>query len=155
MRISQLGMQTQNIIGYPRWYPTTHLPIFNGVIFQRSTIKQTDIIDGMSHTFFCGEKYLNPDSYYDGTDSGDSGPLVQGYDWDIVRLANKDWIPFRDRRGFGAWSWYFGSAHSSAFNMACCDGAVHAISYDIDATAWTRLGGRNDKGIIDSSKVTW
>lgn len=128
---------------------------FNGVIFQRSTIKVKDIIDGQSHTFLCGEKYLCPDNYFNGMDSGDSGPMFQGYDWDIVRLTNSSWPPYRDRRGFGTWSWLFGSAHPATFNMACCDGAVHALNYDIDVNAWTRLGGRNEKGVIDSSKVSW
>lgn len=127
----------------------------NGVSYARSMVKQKDVIDGLSHTFFCGEKYLNPDSYYDGTDTGDNGPMFQGYDWDNCRLTNYTWMPMRDRRGFGNWSWYFGSAHPVSFNMACCDGSVHALNYDIDKDAWTRLGGRNDRGVIDSSKVSW
>jgi hypothetical protein len=39
--------------------------------------------------------------------------------------------------------------------MALCDGSVHGISYDIDPKTWMNLGGRNDKGIIDSSKLAW
>jgi hypothetical protein len=34
-------------------------------------------------------------------------------------------------------------------------GSVHALGYDIDKDAWARLGGRNEKGIIDSSKISW
>jgi hypothetical protein len=132
-----------------------HDDYFNGVIYQRSNIKVKDILDGQSHTFLCGEKYLTPDNYFNGMDSGDSGPMFQGYDWDIVRLTNKDWMPYRDRRGFGTWSWLFGSAHPATLNMACCDGSVHAISYDIDEKPWTRLGTRNQKDVIDSSKVSW
>ena len=45
--------------------------------------------------------------------------------------------------------------HPLTFNMACCDGAVHSLSYDIDPATYAKLGGRNDKGVIDSSKVTW
>jgi hypothetical protein len=147
-----VGPDSYSTIATWSWIPDN---LFNGVIFQRSAIKQTDVIDGMSHTFLCGEKYLNPDSYFDGTDPGDSGPMFQGYDWDIVRLANATWVPYRDRRGFGIWGWYFGSAHPASFNMACCDGSVHALSYDIDPPTYAKLGGRNDKGLIDSSKVTW
>jgi prepilin-type N-terminal cleavage/methylation domain-containing protein len=127
----------------------------NGVCYARSTVKQTEVIDGLSHTLLCGEKYLNPDLYYNGNDVGDSGPMFQGYDWDIVRLTSTTYLPYRDRQGFITYTWNFGSAHPASFNMACCDGSVHSLSYDIDPTIWQRLGGRNDRGIIDSSKVGW
>jgi prepilin-type N-terminal cleavage/methylation domain-containing protein len=143
--------------GYPDVSGFNFLPEdrFNGVIYQHSALKQTDVIDGMSHTFLCGEKYLNPDFYFNGNDVADSGPMFQGYDWDIVRVANATYLPYRDRRGFITFTWNFGSAHPASFNMACCDGSVHALGYDIDKDAWSRLGGRNEKGVLDSSKISW
>jgi prepilin-type N-terminal cleavage/methylation domain-containing protein len=127
---------------------------FNGVVFQRSMVKQKDIIDGLSHTLFVGEKYINTDFYYNGNDPGDSGPMLQGMDWDMCRLANKTYYLYRDRPGFPM-NWYFGSAHAQSCNIICCDASVHAISYDIDPTTWEIFGGRNDRRPLDSSKITW
>jgi prepilin-type N-terminal cleavage/methylation domain-containing protein/prepilin-type processing-associated H-X9-DG protein len=129
------------------WVPPEY---FNGVIFQRSTVAAKDIIDGQSQTFIFGEKYLAPDCYYNGTAPGDSGPMFQGYDWDIISLANGDaHPPMRDRPGYED-SWRFGSAHSTTFNMLFCDGSVHALKYDIEPATYSALGGRNDRVVIDA-----
>ena len=107
----------------------------NGVIYARSTVKQTEVIDGLSHTFLCGEKYLNPDLYYNGNDVGDSGPMFQGYDWDIVRLAEQNRLSSLSGSA-RLYNLYveFRQHHPASFNMACCDGSVHSFSYDIDPT---------------------
>jgi len=123
---------------------------FTGVIFQRSWLQERDISDGLSRTFLIGEKYLTPDNYFNGCDPADSGPMMQGYDWDIIRLGNSYWPPYRDRPGVLT-SWNFGSAHTTTFNMLFCDGSVHALTYGIDIPTYSRLACRDDKQPIDSA----
>jgi prepilin-type N-terminal cleavage/methylation domain-containing protein len=133
---------------------------FNGVSYMRSTIKQKQIPDGLSNTFFAGEKYLNPDLYLIGLSPGDTGPLLQGYDWDINRLANKFYIVQHDRPGlnttpggYGA-DWAFGSPHPQICNFVFCDGSVHGISFSIcDSNDGKKVYGplacRYDRQIAD------
>jgi prepilin-type processing-associated H-X9-DG protein len=133
---------------------------FTGVIYQRSTIREKDIVDGLSNTFLAGEKYINPDHYYTGWAYGDSGPWVQGYDWDIVRLGNSYHPLYRDQPGFGgAWDteWCFGSAHRAGCNFVFCDGSVHSINYTIGGTpegmkVYAALACRFDKQTVDPDK---
>jgi hypothetical protein len=122
---------------------------FTGVLYQRSTLSEKDIPDGLSKTMLIGEKYLVPDNYFNGCDPADSGPLVQGYDWDIVRLGNSYWLPLRDRPGQISY-WSFGSAHPGVFNLVCCDGSVHSIKFEIDVPTYSRLTCRKDKQPIDT-----
>jgi prepilin-type N-terminal cleavage/methylation domain-containing protein len=126
----------------------------NGVVFQRSIIREKDVIDGLSNTLFAGEKYINPDHYYSGLAGGDSGAMFQGFDWDVNRVADEYYPLTRDRPGYmgGDTEWMFGSAHAQTCNFVFCDASVHALNYDIDLMTYGRLGNRKDKKIVDPDK---
>jgi prepilin-type N-terminal cleavage/methylation domain-containing protein/prepilin-type processing-associated H-X9-DG protein len=131
-----------------------------GVTYALSTVREKDIVDGLSNTYFAGEKYCNPDLYRTGQAAGDSGTLVQGFDWDTNRKANQDYPIYQDRPGFGGgWDneWCFGSAHRSGCNFVFCDGSVHKINYTLCGTPdgleiHRRLANRKDKLVIDFAK---
>ena len=46
------------------------------------------MLDGLSQTILVGEKYLDPDNYYSGTDMADNENIYVGFDNDIYRTAN-------------------------------------------------------------------
>ena len=56
----------------------------NGISFQRSTIHISQITDGTSKTALVGEKYLNPDYYFNGTYTAEDQSLFSGYDNDNI-----------------------------------------------------------------------
>jgi prepilin-type N-terminal cleavage/methylation domain-containing protein/prepilin-type processing-associated H-X9-DG protein len=132
-----------------------------GAVILRNPLKEREFVDGLSNTYFCGEKYLCPDSYKSGWDSGDDQGWDEGYDYDNYRFtsteqpfntngtfnysSSPDTVPMRDRPGYYN-VWNFGSAHPATFNMAMCDGSVHSINYNVDLEAHCRFGWRNDKG---------
>ena len=117
----------------------------NGIVFQRSEIKPAQILDGLSNTYFGGEKYLNPDVYEKPFDLGDDGSMLVGDDFDTQGWT--DAVPLQDQRGRADY-WRFGSAHAGAVNMAFCDGSVRAIAYSVDPTVHTLLGHRKDKQVV-------
>ena len=113
--------------------------------------KMADIPDGASNTYLAGEKYLDPDDYFDGIED-DQGWTV-GYDFDVNRWTNTDdsHRPRQDQPGADYFT-AFGSAHASGFYMALCDGSVHILNYSIDAETHRRLGNRHDGMVIDAKK---
>jgi prepilin-type N-terminal cleavage/methylation domain-containing protein/prepilin-type processing-associated H-X9-DG protein len=121
----------------------------SGVSFLRSQIKIREVKDGTSHTIYAGEKYLNPDQYFTGTDGADNESLFHGFDNDTSRFTA--WAPIRDRRGYSTPD-PFGSAHSSTCNFVFCDGAVHSIAFTIDDVSFAHLGNRYDGIAVDGSK---
>jgi hypothetical protein len=149
------GGDGPDIFAVPNDWPSaatfqwTDLKLFTGVIFQRSTIKPREIIDGLSHTYLLGENNNNPDLHYPGMSFGDSGPMLQGYDWDIIRLGNANHPLFRDRRGYSD-DWSFNSAPATTCNFVFWDGSVHAIDYGVDVKVHRLLSSRNDRQGIDS-----
>ena len=126
----------------------------NGICYQQSQVRPVDITDGLSNTYLLGEKYLNPDHYYDGLDYGDDQPALGGDDYDNCAWATE--APRQDTPGIpsGLWgpqNWIFGSAHAGSMNVAMCDGSIHSISYNIDSNTdpsnlgvHQRLANRHD-----------
>jgi prepilin-type N-terminal cleavage/methylation domain-containing protein/prepilin-type processing-associated H-X9-DG protein len=130
----------------------------DGVVLPRFTVALKRITDGTSNTIVCAEKYLRSDLVESGaavTDiCADNSSLWVGYDWDVIRwmttragLANQ-YVPRPDSQFDGdTCVKYFGSAHSTVFNAAYCDGSVRSISYDIDPETFELECRRNDEGV--------
>ncbi len=124
----------------------------NGIFYGASQTKMSDIRDGASNTYLCGEKYLNSDHYTDGVaDAGDNENMYTGCQDDSVRWvgAGNDpyYMPRQDENSFH--EFIFGSAHSGGLNASMCDGSVHFISYSIDLETHRRLGNRNDGQVVN------
>jgi prepilin-type N-terminal cleavage/methylation domain-containing protein/prepilin-type processing-associated H-X9-DG protein len=133
-----------------------------GVIFEHSAITMADITDGASNTYMLGEKLCNPDAYYSGGSNWDDSSWEAGADWDNLRWTGtisgtgakrySGFAPMPDTPGVDS-AMSFGSAHSNVFNMAMCDGSVHAINYSIDLEAHWRLGNRADGLPVDGKEL--
>ena len=126
---------------------------FNGILFSHYCTKYVDITDGLSNTYMIGEKYIDPDCYYDGSWIGDDqGPFISD-DYDNARAASDEsgnyLAPAQDTPGLTR-SYEFGSAHSNGFNMSLCDGSVRFINYTIAPTVHRCLANRKDGMPIDS-----
>jgi prepilin-type N-terminal cleavage/methylation domain-containing protein/prepilin-type processing-associated H-X9-DG protein len=145
------------------WKGTTGKPVSHvadtGVVFTHSSVKIADIGDGVSNTYFCGEKYMNSDHYTDGALPYDDQSWDIGEDWDTMRwtgatsdINNLSYMPLPDTPG-ADYGMSFGSAHASGFNMAFCDGAVQFMSYDMDPKAHWCLGNRDDRRTVDAKKL--
>ena len=115
----------------------------NGVIFAGSEVSMAQVSDGTSNTYLIGEKYVAPDHYYDGVPEGDNAAMYIGDNAAITRYTVAYGPPLQDQPGYGNLG-IFGSAHSGGFNMAMCDGSIHAISYSIDPKVHGNLGNRKD-----------
>lgn len=114
-----------------------------GVIYQRSTVRTTDIKNGTSHVILIGEKYIQPDHYLDGWAIGDNESMYPGFSDDILRSTNANFIFCRDRRGATGYEYGFGSPHPNGVNFVFCDGSVTPISYDIDKAALAKFSKRD------------
>jgi prepilin-type N-terminal cleavage/methylation domain-containing protein/prepilin-type processing-associated H-X9-DG protein len=169
---------------YTRWPNTSRPTIGasqnvdyqNGVSFFASEVKVAQITDGTSKTYLVGEKFVAPTSYdnsnatTDGSHFGDNQSIYVGYEWDNHRVAwrpqavnafnlygprDSDWQPSQDAIGRIVPSLVaFGSAHSSALNMAFCDGSVQTVAYDIESDVHRQQAIRNDGGDVNGHIVT-
>jgi prepilin-type processing-associated H-X9-DG protein len=101
------------------------------------------VTDGTSKTYFCGEKYLDPNKFEDNSDpdTGNNETWCTGHNNDNFRTTADP--PKQDQQGYEDGN-LFGSAHSSVWNVAFCDGHVEAIGYDIDPKVHKSYGNRKD-----------
>ena len=130
--------------------------IATGISFYHSAVKMSEISDGTTHTYLLGEKYVNPDSYVDGSDPGDNEDLYSGFNNDNHRIAYYDPVtkaaltPRQDYPGLRS-PRSFGSAHPGSCFMSFCDGSVRAISYEVDPITHQRMGNRMDGETVGSN----
>jgi len=116
----------------------------SGLVFQRSSIRPAEIIDGASQTYLVGEKYMNPVDYTTGAGLGDMESVYHGDNDDSSRVTYPpDGPPQRDRSGFDSRT-LFGSAHPGGCHFAMADGSVHVVAYTVDIEIHRRLGNRFD-----------
>jgi prepilin-type processing-associated H-X9-DG protein len=129
--------------------------IATGIVYTGSLIEMVDVLDGTSHTYLVGEKYLNPDNYATGSSPADDWDATQGDNHDISRWSGFSSSimlpPLRDTPGYTCTE-SFGSAHANGFHMAFCDGSVHIIDYTIDPEIHNRLANRDDGMTIDRTQ---
>ncbi len=121
----------------------------DGIACQRSETRVEDVTDGTASTYMLGEKYRNPIDYATGLDYGDDHTVFAADDFD--RYCWADQPPLQNRSGVADF-FRWGSAHADMFNVAMCDGSMHAINYNIDPTVHRQLGSRNDGTTVDLSK---
>lgn len=139
-----------------------------GVVFTHSALAMAEIEDGASNTYLVGEKYMNPDYYLTGEDTGDNQHWDIGPDWDVLRYTGTTadapgtntflgrmeyfFLPRQDTPGYDM-GFMFGSAHPVGFNISFCDGSARSVSYSIDPVVHWRLGNRMDGCAIDAKKL--
>ena len=126
-----------------------------GISFHRSQIQTSAIRDGLSNTYMIGEKYLNPDYYFNGIDAADDMGMYEGCAFDTYRWAKytsptDNYAPRRDCPGYTN-PRIFGSAHPTTMNMSMCDGSVRSIPYTIDPRIHSLHANRADGGVIPAN----
>lgn len=122
-------------------------PQYTGVCFEVSETIVADVEDGLTNTYFVGERRINPDDYFTGRDPSDDWSMYSGHQDDNHRVTHYNpsqpvemaFTPRQDTPGVQD-RVRFGSAHSSACHMMLGDGSVRPISYGIDPEANRRLG---------------
>jgi hypothetical protein len=122
----------------------------NGICTQRSMVRLSQITDGTARTAMIGEKYLQPERYFDGTDACDDQCAYTGHDRDNAGYtANGDEIlrPLLDEPSMLTRPYRFGGPHPAGFHLAFCDGSVDTVGFDIDDAVWKGYGGRDDADV--------
>ncbi len=122
---------------WPEVWNPNYARYMNGITYQRSTTRPSDVTRGTAHTILIGEKYINPDTFESGTGSADNECMYVGQDNDVCRITSE--VPQQDRKGIDGAIW-FGSIHATGAHFVFADGAVHNISYDVDAAAYKTAG---------------
>jgi prepilin-type processing-associated H-X9-DG protein len=105
------------------------------------------VTDGLSNPYFASEKFLDPENYTNGLDTGDHEFATCGMDNDNLRSGSA--VPAMDYTLPGGGTpdtdtLWFGSPHATGVNMVYCDGSVHCVSYQIDQKTHAAFANRAD-----------
>ncbi len=119
-------------------YDWGSLEQLTGILYKRSEVRMSDVLDGASHTYLVGEKRC----VTHGIDRGDDQHMYLGHGQDGARYTTLGLVPLRD--GPFPDTSRFGSAHPSGCHFVFADGSVDLIRYEIDSEMHRRLGNRRD-----------
>ncbi|MAT70124.1 MAG: hypothetical protein CMJ58_11455 [Planctomycetaceae bacterium] len=133
--------------GFLRLHNVDGVPVdaadVSGVLIQRLPLRLPQVKDGLSRTYFAGEKPIFTPDYKTGVPMNDDQSAWQGDDMDLMASTQ-----FRPRVDPPKFTWEmgmpFGSAHPDGFNMVFCDGSVRFVSYDIAPATHNESGNRFD-----------
>jgi prepilin-type N-terminal cleavage/methylation domain-containing protein len=103
------------------------------------TVGFADLRDGSSNVLVAGEKRHNEAGIGQST-GGDNEGYAVGWDWDVLRYADKMPLPNANVSGENR----FGSSHPGGVNFVFGDGAVHLVPYTVDLHVFARMGHRAD-----------
>lgn len=112
-----------------------------GAVKRYEPVRIRDLTDGTSQTLVVGEKRMNVALLGQPQDDDNEGYTV-GWNEDTMRETGSP--PAPDHHGPGDGDKLFGSSHPGGINAVFADGAVHFISFFIDAEVFERLGDRSD-----------
>jgi len=123
----------------------------DGILFNDSSVRLSDIRDGTTHTIIVTEAVPLPadlqpsqkepadtkDHWYIGGDDPD-------INIDLSEFMGSTGVPMNTANELS-----FGSQHSGGCNVVVVDGSVHFLTESIDRTTWSRLGQRADNEILE------
>jgi prepilin-type N-terminal cleavage/methylation domain-containing protein len=123
---------------------------FTGVIFGRKSVELRQITDGLSKTYLIGEKHIPVDHYLSGEDPGDNESLYVGFNNDTCRSTV---APPEHDTGVVMRHNLFGGPHATVWQVALCDGSVHAVTWEIDEEVHRHMGNRADDEVAAVGEV--
>ncbi len=117
-----------------------------GIMYQRSEVTRNQVIDGLTNTYFLGEKYVYFEHYLTTISPGYDQCAFAGADLDTNRCTAQppawDKTDLRHFRNEGAE--FFGSAHPDFCWFAFGDGSVQRVAYSINPEVHRKRGNRAD-----------
>lgn len=136
---------------------SARIAAMTGISFERSLVRASQVVDGLSKVYLAGEKFVPQKDYETGRGLGDNETWCTGFNNDNFRKTGRlendeiqECAPARD------WDTVtiepngrFGSAHPGGWNVSFCDGSVHSILYDIEWRVHRDLGNCMDGGAVE------
>ena len=138
--------------------------LYNGMILSqvggKTVVKSSAVKDGLGYTILVAEKAANPfigliameDDI--GYFSGYGGSSSKTPNFNTIRYTSPTLLPLRDYQVTGPTGGAFGSAHPGTWNALMGDGSVQQLSYNIDPTIFSYLGGIADGNIVRATDIT-